>query len=280
MLSRVMAPAFALSAALGLLVTGTTTASASTPVIHFEQTASFTVGQSLGPSTRNSDTSSDYTSLPMQLNWSATPTKSVCSYDLSDSGVGFSHQAVLRHTTATTYRYEGTNYDDAYGGQLYGVLQYFLAAHTCGGATLKQQTQSFAPTVIEDDGYQVSAYAVPAHVSYNGKWGVAHCACFSANTSHWTTQPGATGQLVSTTTAGAHLGVVMNKGGNRGIAKIYLDQQLVATVNTQSASSVNRVIVYSSPSLTAGTHTIKVVNASSGSNLRVDLDAFVQENRA
>jgi hypothetical protein len=246
-------------------------ASAAQPSVQFDQTASFVVGQRLFPNY----VAQGYSGIPMQLHWSATPSKSVCSYDLYEQDSVFPKNKVLNHSTATSYSYTGTNYDDSQGGEIYGDETFYLTARTCAGAQIKEHTQRFAPSVIEDNGSQI-AYAVPGvNLSYAGMWQVAHCSCFSRGADHWTSQKGASATLHTSATPGAHLGVVMNAGPKRGIAKIYLDQTLVATVNTNRSNARTQLVVYSSPSLSAGAHTIQVVNASAGGQ-RIDLDAFLQ----
>jgi hypothetical protein len=260
--------------AIAIVAAGNTSAEAAAHVVKIDTMAGFQIGQSLSTSTASGQDS--YSAIPMVLKWSASPSNSVCGYNLREDFASYEQQ-VLSDSSATRYLYSGTDYDDSYGGQLYGNVDFLLTAHTCSGPTIKRSTVNFAPTVIQDNGKQVSDYAVAgAKVSYSGTWNISHCACFSGTTDHNTTQQGASVTLGTKTDAGAHLGIVMNEGANRGIAKVYLDGILVATVNSNQINSVNRVIVYSSPALAAGAHTLKVVNASTGVDRRIDLDAFLQ----
>ncbi len=50
-----------------------------------------------------------------------------------------------------------------------------------------------------------------------------------------------------------------SKAANRGVAKVLIDGQQVATVNTYAKTTVRRRVVFTRSFATGGTHTIKVV---------------------
>lgn len=117
-------------------------------------------------------------------------------------------------------------------------------------------------------------------VTYTGTWAVSKATTFSAGTTRKTTQKGAAVRLritVPTTTASPNtsaLGLVMAKGPDRGSAQVWLDGLKVATVNTNSATKVNRVVVWRA-NLAPGAHTLRVVNLATTGHARIDVDAFV-----
>lgn len=67
----------------------------------------------------------------------------------------------------------------------------------------------------------------------------------------------------------------MPKSAKRGSASIVVDGKAVATVNTRSATTVNRVVVWQKW-MPAGRHSIKVVNLVTPGHPRVDIDAFLR----
>jgi hypothetical protein len=66
----------------------------------------------------------------------------------------------------------------------------------------------------------------------------------------------------------------MPKSANRGSASVVVDGKAVATVNTHSVTTVNRVVVWQKW-MPAGIHSIKVVNLATPGHPRVDIDAFL-----
>jgi hypothetical protein len=67
----------------------------------------------------------------------------------------------------------------------------------------------------------------------------------------------------------------MAKGPDRGQADIYLNGELVRTVNTYSASGSNRVIMANIPTDPNLQNTITVVNRATSGHARIDVDAFL-----
>ena len=74
------------------------------------------------------------------------------------------------------------------------------------------------------------------------------------------------------------------KAVNRGIAKVYVDGKEVKLVDAYSATTAHKQLLYKSETLTAGTHTVKILvtgaKNSAANNCQVDLDKIVIKNES
>lgn len=80
---------------------------------------------------------------------------------------------------------------------------------------------------------------------------------------------------VSYTFTGRSFAWIGAKGPTRGSARIYVDDVLVATVNTHSAAPTYRSIVFERHWAAVGVHTVKIVAVGTAGHARVDIDAVV-----
>ncbi|KAA2260673.1 hypothetical protein F0L68_19955 [Solihabitans fulvus] len=79
------------------------------------------------------------------------------------------------------------------------------------------------------------------------------------------------GDAATVTFTGTGIDLLTEKNSDEGTADIYLDRQLVQSINNNAASRSAQVPVYSVAGLPFGTHTVKVVNTSASYLL---IDAF------
>jgi Concanavalin A-like lectin/glucanases superfamily len=68
---------------------------------------------------------------------------------------------------------------------------------------------------------------------------------------------------------------VTDEDSAHGSAKVLVDGVLKATINTQSSSTLNRVIAYKFEWATNGPHTLKVVNVATSGHPRITVDGFL-----
>ncbi len=106
----------------------------------------------------------------------------------------------------------------------------------------------------------------------SGTWKAAPDAKASGGGTRYSTEPGAKASLAFT---GRAIGVVAQRGPDRGLADVLVDGTKVATINLQAAALQERRVVYATRWSSLGKHTISIVVASTGGHPRVDLDAFV-----
>jgi hypothetical protein len=95
---------------------------------------------------------------------------------------------------------------------------------------------------------------------------------FSAGSAMTSWQVGA---AVGRRFTGRAIALVASKGPDRGIAKIYLDGSLAASVNLNRSTTAHQVVVYAARWSSPGTHRIKIVIAGRLNHSRLDADALV-----
>lgn len=82
------------------------------------------------------------------------------------------------------------------------------------------------------------------------------------------------GALAKLTTSARSLSFVTTMGPNRGEARIYVDGELVTTVDLGAPGETYRYVAFTKTWSSVGTHTIRVVAVGTPSRPRVDVDAF------
>jgi hypothetical protein len=244
------------------------------PTLVLPSHASFVVGSQISDTAGGPDRDSAYfpgTTLKQKIGWQATDASGICGYDVIAVLAGAEPFTLVEDTNATTYTDLTTDYDDQQGGGSFKVEGWNVVAHDCAGNTTTKFTNA-RPVVTQEDGW---TYGFPGvTVTYSGVWGTSTCACWSGDKARKTTQAGAWVKLTRTWTAQETIGLVMEKAPNRGKVRIYVDGTLKATVDTHSATTVHRVIVWKWR-FGAGTHVVKVVNVGTAGRPRIDLDAVL-----
>ena len=109
-----------------------------------------------------------------------------------------------------------------------------------------------------------------SRIHYGGTWKTLSRSSYWGGSARKSTTNGATASLTLT---GRAVAWVATTGADRGKARVYIDGQLVDTVNLYSAATVNQVVVWAHNWATATTHTVKIEVFGSGKP--VELDAFV-----
>ena len=111
-----------------------------------------------------------------------------------------------------------------------------------------------------------------SQVIYGGAWATSKCLCFSGGTTHYSTVAGAT---ASFSMSGSRVALVMEMAANRGSADVYVDGIKKATINTYSATTKHKMVVWESLVSTGMFHTIKVVNDATAGHARIDVDGLL-----
>lgn len=269
----------AMAAAILPIMAGTPGATASTvadttpPSLSVDQVAHFAVGSAVTSTfgTWNiTDTPFWITDVPLSFQWKGYDGGSgICGYDVDETEVDSTNR-VLENTKATSLGVTLNDYDANYGGGS-DDTSFEVTAHDCAGNQTKQSSLTMIPVVRQDDGKD--PYGEPVwDVAYIGQWKTVSCSCFSGGTTHATSTAGA---KVSFALGGPdRVALVMEKAPNRGAAKVYLDGILKTTVNTHSTTTRHHVIVWQA-ALSAGSHTLTVVNAATKGYPRIDVDAVI-----
>ena len=166
-------------------------------------------------------------------------------------------------------------YDGALGGSDDSHQGWHLKAQDCTGNTTTIDIRTKYETVVtQEDGRDSSELVDPGTISYGGAWGTTSCTCASWGAMRNTSAKNASVTFTRTYDRDDHVALVMAKGPGRGKAAVYVDGVKVATVDTNARVNTNRVIVFDRW-MTAGTHTVKVVNLATAGHPRIDLDAVL-----
>lgn len=108
-------------------------------------------------------------------------------------------------------------------------------------------------------------------ITYQGRWHTARFDDAAGGTTHTTSKAGASAQI--TFTSDGPIALIMETAPSRGEADVYVDGVLRATVDTSSAVTRQRVVVWQDR-FPGGTHTLELVNRATQKRPRIDLDAI------
>jgi hypothetical protein len=247
------------------------------PALNLPAYAAFAVGKTIGTSTDHliEDGSRNFT---FEINeiarWSARDESGICGYDVEQVFAGLEPLPLVTGTTKTSFATNlGTNYDGEFGGGSSVTEGLQVTAHDCAGNSTTKFTSTFAH-VIQEDGFNPSNGAI-VPITYRGSWAISNYPGFSGGHTRKTSARNASVSInVNITGNGAHVGLVMERASNRGKADVYIDGVFKKTIDTYSPTTLHRVIVYDA-ALSAGAHTIKVVNRATPNRPRIDLDALL-----
>lgn len=208
------------------------------------------------------------------LKWSATDDVGVCGYDLFTVPAGSAPEAVLEFSQETHYTFMSGDYVDDFGGGQFHINGYLVTARDCtGNATTKAVTDLYL-RVIQEDGISATLDQWVQPITYGGVWGQSNCACFLAEHTAFATKRGARATFSRTYTQGDQVALVMAEGPGRGKAGIRVDGKWVMTIDTFASVNTNRIVAFGQ-GMTAGLHTIAIVNQGTSGRPRIDLDAIL-----
>ena len=108
-------------------------------------------------------------------------------------------------------------------------------------------------------------------IQWTGTWKVATAPALSGGSSRYAAGGGSSARLTFTGRAFAWVGT---RGPSRGVARVWIDGVLVATVDTRAASTIDRAVLFARTWASAGTHTVRIVVVGTAGRPRVDIDAF------
>jgi len=208
------------------------------------------------------------------IKWSATDNVGICSFDLYHVIAGGPPGALLQFSQETQYTWVyGTDYVDDFGGGQDATIGFQVTARDCtGNATTKAIDLHIV--VFQENGMSASANGLVQPITYSGAWGQSNCACFLADHTAFTTMNGARATFTRTYEQGDQVALVMAEGPGRGKASIRLDGKWLMNVDTFASVNTNRVVVFAR-GMTAGVHTLAVVNHATPGRPRIDVDAVL-----
>lgn len=195
-------------------------------------------------------------------------------YTASDPQTGIGAYYVDDISVGTATRANATAYENDIDCGAGSAAKTFVAANGDGYRSTVANWSANRLAVVED-----------TNLTYTGSWSSISCACSSAGTTRRSTASGAAARFnvpatfvndagVPVNASAYSIALVMTQGSGRGKADIYVDNVKVATVDTLSTTTVNRAVVWRQ-SVTAGAHSIRVVNLATAGRTRIDVDAVV-----
>jgi hypothetical protein len=180
----------------------------------------------------------------------------------------------LTRAAESGFEFTWTDYEDDQGGgsnELYAIE--VTARNGAGESTV---VVAAGMDVTQEDGTNARDWApVIGTVKTKGIWQDSNCNCFLAGKTIKTNKKGNWVEFTVTVEAGQIVAVVMPMAPNRGEARIKLDGVNRGAVDTHSEVKQNRVVMWQTPPLAEGTHTIRVINLATEGHPRIDVDAFM-----
>ena len=192
---------------------------------------------------------------------------------LAGSGPGLFAAGELYDPATTidmTHALQISNYDGTFGGGT-GVYSHWTVEATNPGdpdATIATAVGAY-PTVYQEDGTDLTGNRADADITTRGRWRSSYCDCWLGGEVLRTWRKWARMTFTIDANEGQIVAVVMPMAPNRGEARIKLDGVTQGRVDTYAPASENRIIMWQTPPLEAGIHTIAVINlATEGSRNR------------
>ena len=190
--------------------------------------------------------------LPMTLSWTGSDSGSgVASYDVRQSRDGEAWELVASRTKETSLQATVTP------GHTYRFM--VRARDKAGNVGSWSGGLGWHPQLVQES---------HGDVAYTGAWSPAADGDFSAGRSRFATAAGAS---VKYTFKGRAIAWVTQLTPDSGAVAVYIDGDLVATVDTNADATTERFVAFSKSWTSYGKHTIKLVAVG---GQRIDLDAF------
>ncbi len=207
------------------------------------------------------------------LRYSATAPSGISGFDVSQVFAGappmlFEHVAKARPVT-----WRADNYNGDCGGGSQEQIGWRVTAHDNAGHSASKEI-GYRLAIVRWDNANGVQDPIADTWSFSAGWQPSTCLCADGGTQNNTVVAGRSGTYTTRAVAGQHLGLMMATGPGRGKASISVDGKPGAVVDTFSPTNANRVYLWDSGALTAGTHTVRVVNQATPGRPRIDVNAM------
>lgn len=237
----------------------------------------FVVGGQIGASDAlDNDGMNDFTySIPRLLQWSATDNDSACQirYDVEEVPAGGPPNLILQNDPRTQFAVIHSDYNGDFGGGAGEIEGWNVIAHDCSGNSTVSG-HFMHSNVWQETGHNPRGDGRPPTIAFSGTWTTQTGSWASGSQQKFTTGLNASVSFTKEFLADQHIGLVMAQGPARGSADIYVDNVKVGTVNTYATVNDNRRIFFDRK-MTAGSHTVKIVDQATAGHPRIDIDAFL-----
>lgn len=195
--------------------------------------------------------------LASKVSWTGTAGSSaICSNEAQRSTDGVTFSAFGPQYKSRTYVT-----DTAAPGS---TITYRARQTGCNGLVSPWATTSSSYNALNDN---------DAAITYTGTWTSANCASCTGGTMHRTAAKAAAAAV--TVNGGQRVGLVATVGSTTGAVNIYVDGVKTAGIWTHATSTANRKLMWTSPVLASGSHTVSFVNGYTGGSPGFDLDGVL-----
>lgn len=182
------------------------------------------------------------------VSWTSTDSVAELDYEVEYTNSAGRFTVMTKNTSANLYATPGQTY-------AFRVRSYDQIGNVTAWSSVAKTTVPYDQTSLK----------------YSSGWkSGASASCFLGSTKYTYTSGASAGLTFSGATK-AYL--ITSKGSNRGKLKVYVDGKYKRTVDLYSATSANRAAVYLG-SFSTSRHSIKLVQLTSGSRKRVDIDGL------
>ncbi len=196
------------------------------------------------------------TGFPIRLTWTAS----------TDSGSGVANyilqQSINGGAYATIASPTGTSIDLQLSSSSKTYRFRVAARDHDGNASAYATGISFKTISTSESG---------AAMSYSGSWPLANSSAFIGGKAKYSTSTGASATLTFT---GNRVAWLSQKGPSSGVARIYIDGKLKATVNLYSPTTINKQVVYQKSWTAVTTRTLRVVVVGTAGHPKLTIDQF------
>lgn len=198
-------------------------------------------------------------SAPIRLTWSGADAggSGIARYELARSTNGGTSWSVISNSITSASR-------DLTLSSL-GTIRYRVRAIDKAGNVGAWAT---GPNVTPKLSQQTSTL-----FAYGGTWNTGTVTSYSGGTSRWSNIAGSRATFTFT---GRAIGLVTTMASKRGKVKVYVDGVYITTVDTYSATTKYRALVWQRTWTVSGTHTVRFVVVGTAGRPRVDIDAVTR----
>jgi hypothetical protein len=272
--------AVALGALLGAAVVLAPAASATdseSPSIDAQPWAAFVVDSQISTGTPDPD-GNFFSRVQRSFSWTGSDNSgTICDNIVNEELAGGPNQQIAEGADLHSVVDTATDYDDQFGGGSLKVEDWQTTVSDCSGNSAYGYTRGSKPRVTQDNNTDGAWGVTDASIVYSKRWWTNTRASASGGTMHETGHGGATATITATFAAGQHFGLVMARGPRDGTAAVYVDGAPFADLDTYAARWRPRVVVYDL-TMSAGTHTIRLVNRATAGHPHLQLDAVLTDD--
>lgn len=261
-----------LVAATALTVPAHGAADTTPPALSLAPSASFKVGGTLTDSLV-SESFYSY-DIPISVGWSATDASGICGYAYGGALAGGPTTFTTVAPSVRSWQGTTTDYDGTFGGGSGVMVGFTVIARDCAG-NAASRTASTVTRIYSESGESATDFPIP--VTYQGAWATSTCECWLGDAVRRTSSRNASASFQVTVPANGHnVAVVTNTGPTRGTFDIRVDGVQRATYNAYATAAAKRnSVVAWQAGLSAGQHTITLVNRATAGHPRMDVDAVL-----